>query len=167
MAINIEAKQSMLEQLLAEQKQLEADITVGKAMLTMRDDLTTAISGVFNNKGVAIETIAGRFLSLEVVDGKLTVDVSEIAPAPSITASRKCSTSGNGKASEFEYTLQDGRKFERVVDAIEALTGKPCDIKHDGKTFPDGKQILRYERLNKELKGKISKVAKAAATKTA
>jgi hypothetical protein len=157
MAINIEAKQSRLEELIALQRQLEGEIKIGKAMASIGIDLSTAIDRVFIDKGIDVGTFNGRFLSLVVNDGHLTVDIAD-NPAP-CTTTRKANTNkaNTDKASNYDYVLADGRKFSRVVDAIEAITGKPNTIKHDGRTFPDGKAILRYERLTKEFKAAIKK----------
>jgi hypothetical protein len=147
---------------MAQLKELETRINTGKVMATLGDELGVAISGVVVGKGVELTAVSGKFISLVVADGKLTAELIDKVKSER-KATTTTTTTTNKKGVEYEYKLSDGRSFPRIVDAIEALTGKPCTLKHDGKVFADGKANLRYSRLTKDIRAKVTRIEKAPA----
>ena len=79
---------------------------------------------------------------------------------------RKVSSNGNGNGNGngHLYKLEDGREFETCEMAVNALGVETRDDKGD---FLDGKQYYhRHDRLPKELKAKIEKVAEPETPET-
>ncbi len=157
-----ETTDTRLEQLLAQMAQLEAMKTGLLVEKAISGKVAEMVTSECVTQKLDIKQLHGKYFSLSVGDaGKLEVTLvakinGKSSNGTTATTTGTKSSNGNGK----QYALKDGRKFDRVVDAIEALTGKPCTIKHDGKNFEDGKPVLRYARLTKELKNSISEVDK-------
>ncbi len=152
-----------LEELVERAKKIDLQIAdlkaieeAGKVVQSLAADMAKALVASAARHKVALATLHGKQLSIAVADGKVTFSVVEAAKKSN---GNKKSGSGNGN---YEYKLKDGRTFERVVDAIEAMTGKSCELKHDGKTYDDGKPQLRYQRLPETIRAAIEQVTKPA-----
>ena len=156
------AEKSRLVQLLEKQAALNEAIEAeksneeaSKVLSGIGASVATTVAQAAVKAKVDIQVLHGKFFALSVADGKLSIEV--VAKA----ASRKPSNgNGNGNGNDYDYKLADGRTFSRICDAIDKLTGKPCELVHDGKTYDDGKPKLRYDRLTKDMKTAITQVAK-------
>lgn len=157
---------SRLEALIEQQKALAEKIEAVKAEETAKEtlgkvavDIGKALIASVKKHSLDISTLYGQYIQIVVgEDGQPELTVVEKVKS----GNGKKASNGNGNGGNYEYKLADGRTFPRLVDAIEAMTGKPCELKHDGKTFEDGKPKLRYSRLTDEIKSAIEQVEKAS-----
>lgn len=152
------AKQAKLESAIkAEQEKVEAE----KVVAAIANEIGGSIVKIAVKAKVELKALNGKYLALTVDDdGKLSVTVATKVNGKATSNGNGHNGNGNG----HEYQLKDGRKFDRLVDAIEQLQGKPCTLKHDGKSYKDGKPILRYDRLTKDLQAAVTMLDKPVAT---
>ena len=78
-------------------------------------------------EGLEVKVLYGKFFALTESETGDKLNVSLIAKMPG-KAKTSNGNGGNGNGNgngNYQYKLADGRTFDRLVDAIEALTGKP------------------------------------------
>lgn len=159
MGASLEAMIKQAEALDARIKAARAEQEADKVASEIGGKVSEAITRIATESKVEVKTLHGKFFALTVDEaGKLAVELVKKANGGKKASNGNGHSNGNGNG--HQYRLKDGQVFDRVVDAIEALTGKPCTLQHDGRTFQDGKPVLRYERLTKELKAAITEVEK-------
>lgn len=152
------AKQAKIAEQIAEVK---AEEEASKIIEAIAGDMAKALLTSAKKRNVDIATLHEKCLLVKVDGESVSFEVVSKPKA------RKSNGNGNGKSNgngngNYEYKLKDGRTFSRLVDAIEAMTGQPCELKHDGKTFEDGKPKLRYSRLTEDMQTAIEQVEKAS-----
>lgn len=143
-------------------KSLRAKIDTQKAEEELLEKLKTSYSAIeaaimkaVKEKGLPVKVLDGKYIQMEVSEiGNLNVSlVNQMKTAPKSNGNGNGNGNGHGNGDLFEYFLTDGRgPFDDIQKAMDELK-----IPQDSRP-----QHLRYDRLNKELQGKIEKRGKAS-----
>ncbi len=149
---SLKEKLAKIQASIADEETKEA---ATKALEAVQEKIKTAVADVVKAEKLDVKVLHGKMISFTVGDTGLMMSLVNGKKTATATTPKAGGTgnTANGKASEYEYKLADGRgPFTTVQEAIAAL----------GIPEAQRPKHNRYERLGAELKKSITQVKKAS-----